>query len=153
MKNKIMLMGFLAGIVAGCGTQPASLLLGQFSGALNVGVDGTVNPDLDVNVDANIHADVICTVDCDLNTGDCDTVCDLAPGTPPTPEKLGEATYLANCSACHGDPVGTGFAPDLTGETASDILNKFNDPNHPGGSFPNLTQVDIDNLAAYFASL
>ncbi len=146
-------VGLWMGVVVGCGTQPASLLVNNVQGALDVGVTGTVNPDIDVEVDANIHANVICTIDCDLNTGECDTVCDLAPGIPPTPELLGEALYLANCSSCHGDPVGTGFAPDISGESAQDIVDEFNDPAHVGGAFPSLDMTDIDNLAAYFASL
>jgi len=136
MRNSTALIGILSLIAAGCGTQPASLLVGDVTGGLNVGVDGTVNPDINVVIDASLHADVECTVECDLNTGDCETVCELASGVPPTPEALGEATYLAKCAACHGDPVGTGFAPDLTGESAADILNEWADPGHPGGSFP-----------------
>jgi len=153
MKFGMLLMGLLGGLVAGCGTQPASLLVGNIGGALDVGIDGQVNPDINVNVDASLQADVNCTIVCDLNTGDCETVCELADGVPPTPEALGEALYLANCSACHGNPPGTGFAPNLAGESADDILAEFDDPDHPGGAFPNLVQEDIDNLAAFFASL
>ena len=85
--------------------------------------------------------------------GECETICELADGEPPTPEALGEATYLANCAGCHGNPPGTGFAPDLTGESASSILQKFESGNHAGGAFPDLALEDLDNLEAYFASI
>jgi len=153
MKNVMMLMGLLVGIVVGCGTQPATLFFGGIDGALDIEVGGTVNPDLNVIVDASFEADVNCTIVCDLNTGECETVCDLDPGTPATPEELGEQIYLASCSACHGDPPGSGFAPNLAGESAADILDAFNDAGHAGGSFPNLLQADIDDLEAYFATL
>lgn len=149
----VVLLMLMVVSAMGCGVQPAALEVADLSGALAVGVDGNVNTDLNVNVDATVQGDVNCTIVCDLNTGDCETICELDEGLPPTPEELGAAIYLANCAACHGDPPGSGFAPDLTGKTAQEILDMFNNPNHPGGSFPNLTLEDIDNLAAWLGSI
>jgi len=147
------LLALMVVSLVGCGVQPAALNVGDLSGALALGVDGAVNTDLNVNVDATVQGDVNCTIVCDLNTGDCETICELDEGLPPTPEALGEAIYLANCAGCHGDPPGSGFAPNLTGKSAQEILDKFNDPSHPGGAFPDLTLEDIDNLAAWLGSI
>jgi len=153
MKTKIVVSILMALATIGCGVSPAALMIGDLSGGLSANVDGSVNTDLNIDIDTTVQGDVNCTIVCDLNSGDCETICELGTPAPPTPEALGEAMYLANCAACHGDPPGSGFAPDLTGESAQGILNKFNDPSHPGGSFPNLTLEDIDNLAAWLASI
>jgi len=146
-----ILLGLMVLTWTGCGTTsgPGSLVVGDATGVVDVLLNGQIDTAIDVNVDANVVGDVTCTVLCDLNTGNCDTVCEFDAGIPPTPVELGQELYLANCSACHGDPVGTGFAPDLTGKTATKILDQFNSGSHPGGQFPSLTQEDVDNLAAF----
>jgi|GEM_PF-6636205 len=147
-----LVLGSIVAMSAGCGTSPASLLVGDGSGSLDVLLNPSVDSQINLNVDANVVADVNCVLECDLNTGECETVCELDEGIPPTPEELGQELYLANCSACHGDPVGTGFAPDITGESADEILAMFNSGSHPGGQFPTFTQEDIDNIAAFLAA-
>ncbi|NOX57285.1 MAG: cytochrome c [Planctomycetes bacterium] len=154
MKVTICLGTFALLLAWGCGTEPQTrVVVGEVDGQGGATINGTVDADLTVDADVELSADVNCSIVCDLNTGsDCITVCGLGPADPPTPEELGLAFYLTNCSSCHGDPPGTGFAPNLAGESAADIDDELTGGSHGGGSFT-LTQEELDNLAAYLATV
>lgn len=156
MKAWICLFTCATLLAWGCATQPQTqLVVGDVDGEGQGVLNGDVAADLTVDADVDLNADVNCTIVCDLNTGsDCVTVCGLGPAAPPTPEELGEAFYNTNCSACHGNPPGTGFAPLLQNPPwdAAALDGELTGGSHGGGPF-NLTQEELDNLAAYLATV
>lgn len=79
-----------------------------------------------------------------------------------SPTELGEMAY-AGCVACHGARGEGGVGPQLAGQPAADIAAKLlqykNGETRGGqsalmwGQASQLSQVDIDNLAAYTSTL
>ncbi len=70
---------------------------------------------------------------------------------------MGNALYLAKgCSACHGqDANGTAIAPALQGKSAEQVRNQVRSPvgNMPAFTTDQVTDAELDKIAAFFASL
>jgi mono/diheme cytochrome c family protein len=73
------------------------------------------------------------------------------------PAGEGRRVYLReNCYGCHGGRSGGGMGPNFRGERpeAGDLGEAIREGEEGGmPAYPNLTALDISNLAAYFATL
>lgn len=58
----------------------------------------------------------------------------------------GTALFAANCSACHGDDGGSGFAPDITGHSADEVIEAMSLTTH--GSI-SLTDDELAAIAVF----
>lgn len=74
-----------------------------------------------------------------------------------SPAEEGRRVYLReNCYGCHGGRVGGGMGPNFRSERpdAGDVSEAVREGEDEGmPAYPNLTSVDIQNLAAYFRTL
>ncbi len=74
-----------------------------------------------------------------------------------TPAEEGRRVFLReNCYGCHGGRAGGGMCPNLRDNRpdegdVEDVVREGTETGMP--AFPNLTDRDIQNLAAYFKSL
>lgn len=67
----------------------------------------------------------------------------------------GETFFGANgCAGCHGPNANDGFAPSLVGKSCDLIFSKLSGATaHAGGTFPDATEQDAADLAAWLATL
>ena len=72
-----------------------------------------------------------------------DGVCEPEEGPGPD----GAALYADNCAACHGDDGASGFAPDITGQSADELTAGLGSASHDGVA--ELTAEEIDAIAAF----
>ncbi|NOX57286.1 MAG: hypothetical protein GXP29_00310 [Planctomycetes bacterium] len=86
-------------LFCGCDTQPTTTLTtGEIDTQVRAELNGNVNANINVDADINIVADVTCHIECNLNDGsDCETVCEILQGPPPTLAYVGSDT----CASCH----------------------------------------------------
>lgn len=123
-------------VMGGCGTNAADLFLNQATAT------GRTFLDLWLTGFANGIADFL----------------DLLRFPPPTDGDGngngngadGATLFANNCAACHG-PDGTGdIGPNILNTTADQLSTKFGGT-HTGGSFPNLTQADLEAIAGFLS--
>ncbi|MCO6438791.1 MAG: cytochrome c [Phycisphaerae bacterium] len=62
----------------------------------------------------------------------------------------GENLVAANCQACHGADGASGFAPNIQGETAAEIMSVQSAGVH--AAWPDFTDQDFADLEAYLGS-
>lgn len=88
-------------------------------------------------------------------TGTATTTATIAAVTTPVPPTTtaGQTLFDTNCSGCHGPAgVGTATAPNIVGESATDIADAFVEYPTDHASVATLTTVEIQEIADYLAA-